>query len=759
MPFLDLSTSSESDVNLSLGVELEADWNTIFGISSDILIGLNMVPNMYIDILFEVDSIEFGPDIDTISILRINSEANVFLEATMEFDLDWVNPIIPIIQTFLAVFNLGIDMEAETTFSESETNELLLTVSIFPTLNVSANYQEYKTRFKIDGVEIPISAYSVKAAPNKIGLDVSVTLSRISDKSLVVPTSIYSLEIGVVINESITWFLIASGILTADTFNIGWDKNSPTDSVELSHSSGLANRVNVSPLNTTVIYDPTDVTLTTEDFQPIYDIGGTPYPVILIPVSGLTLYTILSITFGACGLSFSTNIPDFRVKRIDIEIGQSYFQTVGQLFGVFEPIIVERDEVVYILDSSMLSVAGFGSPNTITPLTYKSLVINRNINDINGYIVKYNESKNAWDSYDDNEDTVTNEVVDIDENKSTIMETTTFTRNYKRMSIPGVIVRSEIRKIITDIFIIDPVAYNTTDPVLINETVEQFTYDSTGKILRRIKRESTRVPIWYPSTNPVSAPGDGYWQYDFIDVRYEQDNSVYKANQFKHGTEYRETFSQIARALVYIDPDKIFETKDEVGVLEIDPDKEVPIDYKQEYVAAYRAGNLSEDGETEYSAVMSKFEKVTPLNKDFSRVETKETDFLTKIIIINVAEEQVGEIATSSQLSVKKQFIVYGYGMTRDSRRLETLNIGEIPLVYGVALAQRKIEHNNSKEKHLSMEIIGFDPTIDRASVISVIGRDSENLGNYLLIGYSIEGKMLGTPRQIVMTTAEGLLT
>lgn len=761
MPIVDLTTVGPIDGELWLGIELDVDLDAAFGLLATLTLGIDMLPSMSIETYFEIDPIEFGVDIDDESFLRIDDEANLFLEAEVDFDLH-LDPdvVINLEQTFLAVFEMGMDMTAsDEAFPEPEIDQIIFSVDIHPVITFPANYQAYTVRFSVDDTEIPITAFQVKAAPSKIGKEVNVTLSRPSDRSLIVASSLYKLELGITISGTTTWYTMLEGELNASNYSIGWDNNAPTDSVALVSTDSLAKRINISPLASTVYYDSTAMTLTVEDFPPIYDLGGNPYPVILVPIPGLTFYTILNIVFGACGLSYSTNLPDFRVKRLDIEIGQSYYQSISALFGVYEPLILERDGTVYIYDSTFISVPGFGAPKTITTSKYKSVVTSKTFNDINGYIVNYVESKDAWDTVEEIVDNSISEIIDIDEGKVTIVETDNYIKNYKRQSIPGVVVRSAISKIFVFTRIIDPVVYGSDDPVLINRTEEYFTYDDTGKVIRRVKYEYARIPIWYPSVNPESADGDGYWQYDFQGVRYEQDDSEYKANPFRNGTEYRETLSQIARALIYIDPEKIYEIKDEAGVLEIDPDKEVPVDYKQQYVDAYRSGNLDPEGIVEYGAVFSRYEKVTPVTKDFSRVETKEIDFLTKVISVNVSEEQVGEIATSSQTAISRRFIVFGYGGVRNNQRLETLNIGEIPLPYGIALANRKLLRHGLDNVNLSAELIGVDLAIDRGTVVSVIGRDSQNLGAYLIEGFTIDGKNLGTSRQTVMTTLEGLKT
>jgi hypothetical protein len=445
------------------------------------------------------------------------------------------------------------------------------------------------------------------------------------------------------------------------------------------------------------------------------------------------------------------------IKRLDIEIGQSYYQAISGLIGLFQPLFLERNGVVYILDSTMLSVGGFPEPDAITPSTYKTIQTNSTVDIINGYVVTYNENREAWDSYDEDSTTTVNIVTDEDEGTTTKIEETTFIRNYRRRSTPAVVVRTETISIVNETWIIDPVVYEDGDYHLVNRTTEHFEYDETGKILTRTKDEFARIPIWYPSVNPLSSPGDGYWQYDFMQVRYERDETTYKTNPYKRGTQYRDTFNQTARAFIYIDPDNIYETKDTAGVLEIDPDREVPVKYKQEYVTAVRSGILSEDGETEFGPVMSRFETVTPVNKDFSRVQTKEIDFINKVVTVNVAEEQIGEVSTSSQVSIQKRFVAFAAGGLRDNGRLDSLNIGEVPLGAGIALAQRKLARQNGQQYTLTMVLFGFDTIIDRGSVIGVNGRNDEYLGAHLVEGYTIDGKSLGTDRQTIETTIESL--
>ncbi len=757
MPIIDLTTGIGPDAEYVLGVDLVADLLVPFALSSSLSLGVDLDSNIYLsNVVALAINDTFGPDIDPASVLRLGAEPNVFMSADAEIDVD-LDPdaIIGIILELLGQFTIGIDGTSSTnTWSEVEISRVNFTVDIYEEIVFPTNNQEYKVRFMINDVEYPIEQFTIRADQSKLGKNVSVSLSRLTDRSFVVAGALYSIEIATVVGGVTTWIPINDGVIVTSNYSIGYQNNAPTDRVQLSTQDVMTNLMHTSPYSTTVLYDSSEQELTVDDFEPVFDMSGNEYPVNLIPIGNMTLYSIMSYCLAQAGINWNTDIPDFRIKRLDIGIGNSYFQAISGLIGVFEPLILERNERIRILDSSRVWPNGFGTPKQVTPTQYQSFQLDREFNDINGYVVEFTSSKEAWDSYEDKETEVINIIEDVDEAKVTTITTITYTRDYHRDAIPAVVVRSEVTKIETQIKVteVKTLEDGTTyiDEPIIDETIEEFTYDRVGKLLTRDKHQWSRVPIWIP------VGVDGHWEYSFEEVRYEHDESKYKDNKHKKETEYRETLEQWVRAMVYTDPDKRYEPIETTDPFDIDPDKEVPQDYKMEYVTAFRSGVLQDDGEVSFEPISSRIEKVIPVNSEMSRVETKEVDMITNITVVNVAEEQVGEISTNSQIPASSRVIVYGTGETRSSRRLETLNVGEVPIVQGIALARRKLGRRNNKNRTINMTIIGVDLAIDRGTVVNAIGRDNENLGNYMTEGWSIEGKALGTKQQTIMTSITG---
>lgn len=757
MPTIELSTTSIPDTLTELGVVFEAEMTLPFALSGVVNIGAQPNSASVLSLTLPLEALaNFGIEVDEDSVLRLDDEPNVFLSAEMDFGIEQdPDIVISSLLDFLAIFDFGFNVNPTIVWPEPAPSELNLIVDISPAISLPANFQYYKARFTIDGDEVPIESFTVDAAPNKIGTSVNVVLSNVDDRVLIVPGSIYKLEIGIVQSGVTTWYTLVDGLVNQDSYEIGWGDYAPSDKVTLGADASLVKRMNISPYFPVVLYDTSLMELDDDDFTPIFDTSGTPYPVTRVGASGLSLYTILNYAFSNIGLSWATNIPNFRIPRVDIDMGQSFYQAISGLFGVFNPLIYERDGVVFLIDASLGWPSGFGTPKTITPSTYKGIVKNKLHSDINGYIVQYNDSQSAWDSSTEEETQHEQIVTDIDENKQTRVTTTTTTRKFFNSDTPSVIVRQEIIKVIATTRVTDPVIYPGEER-LINQTEEYFQYDALGKILNRVKYEYAQVPMWFRSINPDFQQTNGKWEYEVRLVREEFDEYVYKDNLYKASSEYREQLNQYVRELIYIDPDKLYETVESPDdPQEIDPQKEIPIDFKERYVDAVRGGNLDPEGEVTWGSTAARLEFVEPTSIDTAKVSTKEIDYLTSIIVTNVTEEQVGEYAVSNQIGSTRRAIVYGVGGDRDNRRMEILNIGEVPLAYGVALAQRKLARNNDNDVKLSAEIIGIDLQIKRGVVTKIIGRDSEDLGNFLTEGFRITGSKLGTDEQTIMTSVE----
>lgn len=207
-----------------------------------------------------------------------------------------------------------------------EVIELVINIDIFPAQlhPPVSNYLQQRVRFKVDGVEFPISSFDENAASAKIGTDFSVVLARNSDRSEIEAGQFCTLEIGEYIDNVLEWTVVNSGYVNNNSYQIGLNGRTVSDSVSIGTASPISEMVNISPLLPTTYYDSREMKLSQEDFTPIYDISGGSYNTVIVPIPGLSLYTLLNlIVGGVIGIPFISNVPNYPVKRLDIGFGQS----------------------------------------------------------------------------------------------------------------------------------------------------------------------------------------------------------------------------------------------------------------------------------------------------------------------------------------------------------------------------------------------------------------------------------------------------
>jgi len=391
---------------------------------------------------------------------------------------------------------------------------------------------------------------------------------------------------------------------------------------------------------------------------------------------------------------------------------------------------------------------------------------------IDGYLIEHAQDDDAWDTFEIEINTTSNLITDPQEKKSTLFETETHTKNYLKEGneIP---VKSETFQIYTKTTVEETAnqtdadgneqydsngdAIQETTTKITNSTREFFYYDALDRLQVREKYESQRVPVWVDLGNPAF-PTDGKWEYQFLDVKYEKDEYLYAENPFKEDEQYRQILYQFSRGMIYVEPEKQYETKNKSGLVEIDPEKEVPEQYRQSYVDAYLGGNLADDGIIDFGSLTSRFERVTPRPNDEAIVETKENDYITGVSRLNVTEQQVGALSQSGQIKKTKKVVVFGPN-GRTNGRIESLSTGDISYGQSIALALRLLQRKNIGNSSITMELIGLDMRVRRGLILNAVGRDDENLGNYLTEGFRRSGTNINQRGQILNTSIQGRKT
>jgi len=666
-------------------------------------------------------------------VLRKQGERNIDLSANIQSSTDFE-------ATLRAKYGLYARFDGSTVISpniiasEAEKDELNIHLEIYPSSSFLDNNQVLSGRLLINDEEVFITGLTINANRNQVGTEISIDLARTIDRALLVTSNIFKVQLGAAVSGVMTWYTVLdTGVLIKDSYSIGWNNNAPTDKVVFTTNQQLRDKLNKAPMRETVFYNSYYTTLNSDSYETVYDTEGRAYSVDLVPIAGMTLYSIFYNVFVLrCGFtSYQTNIEDFEVKNCTIDNGQRYLEGIGGLFGNFNPIIFEDSGILYILDATQLLPPGFPAPKQITTRRYSSVNITKDQQDVEGYIVTYSGTDKDWDFY----------VVTLKEStvpSGTFGDTNylthyvgTYTREYRRFSQPFVTVNSVIEKTIKRV--------RNSDDEIIFESRETFVFDYLGREVRRDKYVDQSIP-WLKDNLT------GEIIYSFQNVRFENDISEYAQDPYERDKQYRKTYTKTIRGLIYIDNSQYLNGQ-----------------FQQEWLIAWGSGNLTrfDDVNKKFGPIWTRTETEYPQANGTCRLHEREFDHVNDLVLLDQEGEQVG--ATSINGSVPKQLktIVYEYdGYVPQGKTLLSMSLNEIPFTIGKALVRRLLKSIRTKGHDLTMEYTGINLDIHRGTPICAIGRnvngEDEVLGNFLVDAYSIVAKNLGQETQTINSTFQG---
>lgn len=595
-------------------------------------------------------------------------------------------------------------------------HSLNLIVDILPA--ISGNYQNYTPRFSVDGVSIPIKSFNLNFPKNQIGSELSVQLARISDKSLMTGAASYKFEIGV---SGIFTTLFDTATLSGRAHSVGWSNNAPTDTFTVSCLSSLDDKLNKSPLEPVVAYDADRASVSQDEFETLYDTTGAAYPTELIAFRPLTLYALLNLIAQRCGFAgYQTNIPNFQVRRVDFPIEQPLVQSIAGILGAFEPLFFELDDELWIVDASCVLPFGFPSARQVQTSVYRSASKQNNSLPVDAYLVNYTENETEGTAYNTRLEQETIETGDFGSAGFTSTVTERTVRDYYNSNQPNVITKSVV--------VSETVETTDDNSVLVHRVTDNFTYDSFGRQTASSRSVSSRVPDLSNSGN-----------LNLITVREETISIEYGAHPFEPSRQIQKKATTVIRGLVAVDADNQYFDED----------------FKQDFLDAHRAGNLSETMTSEFGPLKTITETLKPLSNGQVKTLVRTIDHVRNVISSEIGEVKAGDASLSASASRQRKILVFplDYSSTKD-RRIEPFYIGELPLTLGIPLARRRLaRRDGGRDGTITCEIIGIDLGIRRGASVEVTEREDASLGNYLVEGLSLSGGH----RQEYLTQVQGV--
>ena len=603
----------------------------------------------------------------------------------------------------------------------------MLLVEILP-IPANSNYQSVGARLKINGAVVPIISYDESVSSSGAGVSVSVGLARVEDKSLLTADAEFLIETfeanG---DEEIIWETVLSGRINSKTLTTANEGGKPADTVTFTTNS--TDKLQKSPERNLVVYDSSRSDIDASEFETVYDTYGRAYSLESVAKSfGLSLYTLLDLVFvERCGFDeVITNLPDFPIRRADFSIFETYYDGIKPLIGIFDPVIAQIDNKIFITDATLSLPAGFPAPRYIEASKIQTISEDSQSEKIKGFELQFSQSETGEFYTVRNQTFETNVTTRFGSYVSKTIRKVKY-RQYRSNYARSIVLREVIESDTTEIY-----GSDTVFPAQIS--VETFEFDYLGRQKRSVKTVQKRVP---DLTGSVS----------LRDISTDELNHKYAVFPFAPRRSFLKRTELSSEGLIAVDSENRYFGEN----------------FPQAFSEAHRAGNLNDSMTLATGVLKSQTEDFLPLPDGTVNVITTTIDHTPEIVgrdaIVTVAhgEPRAGDVSVSGAGKPGRIRILPKNADERGGEKLETLSVGELPLSIAIPLADRRLKRKQSGAAKLSISLVGWNKSVTPGVVVTATGRDGENStiivegyrkfarisGDALEWGMSIEGSRI----------------
>ncbi len=591
-----------------------------------------------------------------------------------------------------------------------------------PILPTSANFRNgfLTARLFQNGISIPVKAFTVSAPKDSLSKAIAVQVGAF-DRAAIDPAGAFKFEIGQKQNhaDNFQWFTVADGAkLQTKNFNVQF----PVDTLSFVASAEDNVKLQTAPPCPRVVYDSRKIQLSDSEAV-IYTENGLLVTTQLIDVGNLTLYKLLDFAFvSGCGFaSVQTDLPNYEISRLDFPLTATYLESISGLVGLYKPLLTVIGNTLRIQRKTPIP-ADFNPP-PMTPSSYSSYSENLSGRvEVDGIILEYQESGLEINVQTTRSEYKTDETGTYGANNYTRTTTTRQIRDYKSLTQPNIIFKSEI---ISEI--------RTTYDYLLNLIARET---ETHRLDRQGKRKSSNkiTESLVPNLNNAGA-------LSLLTTRDELTNYSYKPDpkNVRRSLQNR-TVTQI-RGIIAVDSDNTYFDRA----------------FKQDFTEAHKAGNLRDGMTSDFGPVKTITETLQTLGNGQTQISVQTIDHLRNTITNSISETRAGEAALNGDGQNPRRMVIYRPGYTK-TKKHASLSVGELPLFFALPLAKLELNRIINGETNASIEIAGFSENFGRGTFFDVLNRAGGSLGINLCEGYSIEGSNLGTTNQRITTRIEAAI-
>jgi hypothetical protein len=665
--------------------------------------------------------VTFAGDSEFSAFGRLNGEPNKFgvvdLGGGSVVDL---SPTTAIGGKMVAAGLSTLSARGRVALADSAEMKIFLTVAPPPAVGYAATYS---ARVFADGVSYPIRGFDLSEGRQSSGIEVNLTLAKPGDRAAILAAGLFTFDV----YDNGNWkTLFSGGKLAGGEFSFAWQGFGPANTLSISTVGQVDDQLAKSPPNNLTVYDPFREDIDASAYRSVFDENGIEYAHQLTAISDMRLNDLFRFVFVTkCGFAgYQTNLPNWPIRRATFQMTGTYLDGIRGVIGIFNPLIFAENDIVYILDSTLVLPAGFAQPVELPATQYLNAQFRETKQDADGIVLQYLENESEFDYYSDREvSDGTDTTGEPGTPGYTESDRSQTFRDYYRYSNPASPVRTEkIKELTTVRAMVNTGGYSGLQTI--TEIVETVTLDSKGRHQSIVKEISALVPNIGPPHTLAFQPVET------------------ETTRFEYSPDY-------------FDPKREFlskTTKEITGFIatDTDPDAEnLGQPFRQRFYDAWRGGNITDTTELSSGPIRSFVERITQTGRGQLEVRAKTVDFMTDPPAITHTPTDVrsGDISQSASNSQTAELIVYRQGVTaRAGRKLITLAIGDLPLIYGIPLAKRRLQLGRRRSGSITLK--GLNLNFVRGSVLRLLDANGSAVGNFLVEGRSISGANLGAREQ-----------
>ena len=607
----------------------------------------------------------------------------------------------------------------------------------------SSTARRLRAKLYVDDVEIPLKSAQWSVQDSQPAGTLNIELARLSDRTAFTRTA----EIRLEVEEYLTgvWTLVKTycdgSILATSNYVLENDGNNPNDSFSVTVLPLLQQRLDLTPDQIVVLYDPAKTTVAEEDLEVVPNIDGTEGTVTVTPIANMNLgdvFSWIATTLGFAGYRTNINYEPWTLSRVDFPAAQPYWQTVAGIIGNHEPkLSVGADNYLVIRDGTLTD---YVSARTMTLANFKSLTLNKNIERFKGCILTRQLQTDVWDYYE-----LRQEVKDRWMNgiagQYPMTHVVTWYQDFYKNDFPNTPVMSQV-------FSTRQLEYASASN-LISATAERFSYQFGQGGVKMTRQESkewgyAKAPqswVTYQATLPgpniefAGAFGGAEDAYTSAsDTTFTEAFVLTKASQTSYSY-----FPMIGQADTVYAGQTDTATK---GLITIDSENQMlGADFEQPLPVAQESGNLAEGQGARWGIVERRKEaQEAQKRKRQVQLRTRRHSALNStsgMIAENYHDRRIGDIGESEiQYETKPVYITEGADSTATLYR--QVNGGEAPMIVLQPLCLR-LNAKQDLPGAIQAPLPTYDATIEIGGVIDpqVNGRAVSSLGIFEITGYT----------------------